>query len=83
MKTISIKELHERTGHWLRSVDEEEELIITERGRPIARMLPPVAAPKENPLLRRKWVPGAAKLVNRPLPGPSSTEIIRDARDGR
>lgn len=38
MKTISIKELHERTGQWLRRVREEGELIVTKRGTPIARL---------------------------------------------
>ena len=40
MTTVSIKELHERTGHWLRRVGEEQEVIVTDRGRPIARLVP-------------------------------------------
>lgn len=81
--TISIKELHDRTGHWLRRVLEEQELIVTERGRPIARMLPPAPVTKANPFLQRRLLPGVARLLERPMEGPSSTEIISDGREGR
>ncbi len=83
VKTISIKELHDRTGHWLRRVVEEQEVIVTERGQPIARMLPPAPAVKTNPFLRRRLLRGVARLLERPLGGPSSTEIIAEGRDGR
>ncbi len=83
MTTISIKELHGRTGHWLRRVNEEREVIVTERGRPIARLLPALEPAKTNPFLRRRLLPGVAPLLERPLGGPSSTEIISDGREGR
>lgn len=83
MTTISIKELHGRTGHWLRRVGEEHEVIVTEHGRPIARLLPVVAPLKTNPFLQRRLIPGVARLIQRPLGGPTSTEIISDGRDGR
>lgn len=83
MTTISIKELHGRTCHWLRRVGEKHEVIVTEHGRPIARLLPVIALQKAKPLLRRRLLPGVARLIQRPLGGPSSTEIISDARDGR
>ena len=83
MTTISIKELHGRTGHWLRRVSEEREVIVTERGRPIARLLPAIEAAKINSFLRRRLMPGVARLIERPLGGPSSTETISDGRNGR
>lgn len=83
MTTISIKELHGRTGHWLRRVSEEGELIVTDRGRPIARLLPALEPAKTNPFLRRRLMPGVARLMERPIGGPSSSEIISDGRDGR
>ena len=83
MTTISIKQLHDRTGHWLRKVESEGELIVTERGEPIARMLPPVRQAAGNPFLRRSLVPGVARLLERPLGGPDSAEIISSGRDGR
>src|SRR5262245_54792336 len=54
MKTISIKELHEKTGEWLRRVRTEGELVVTERGTPIARMLPPAPAAARSPFAKRR-----------------------------
>lgn len=83
MKTISIKELHEKTGEWLRRVRVEGEVVVTERGTPVARMLPPVRVPAVSPFSRRKLLRGVARLIERPLGGPDSAEIIATMRDGR
>ena len=83
MQTISIKELHDKTGYWLRRVAQEQEVIVTERGQPVVRMLPPKKTKKGNPFHSRKLLPGFARLVERPIGGPESTEIISDMRDGR
>jgi prevent-host-death family protein len=42
MKTleIPIRELHARTGHFVRLAAGRHEIIITERGRPTARICP-------------------------------------------
>ncbi len=83
MKTISIRELHAKTGHWLRQVAEESEVVVTERGRPIARMLPPAEPQNGNLFRKRKFLPGVERLLQRPMKGPDSTEIISAMRDGR
>lgn len=83
MKSISIKELHARTGHWLRQVNAEHEVIVTERGRPIARLLPPAPPPVSNPFLQRRLLPGVARLLDRPHGGPDSAVIISEDREGR
>ncbi len=66
MKSISIKELHDKTGHWLRRVKAEGEVIVTERGNPVARMLPAVKPPAGNPFAKRKLLRGVARLIKRP-----------------
>lgn len=81
MRTISIKELHDRTGHWVRRVSEEREVVVTERGQPIARLLPAIPRAKTNPFLGRRLLPGVAPLLERRLGGPGSTEVISDGRD--
>lgn len=83
MKTVSIKELHEKTGEWLRRVRVEGEVIVTDRGTPIARMLPPAREPAASPFARRKLLRGVARLIARPLGSPDSAEIIGTMRDGR
>ena len=83
MKTISIKELHDKTGHWLRRVKAEGEVIVTERGSPVARMLPPAKPAAGNPFAKRKLLRGVARLIRRKIGGPSSEEIISAMREGR
>ena len=83
MKTISIKELHDKTGHWLRRVKAEGELVVTERGNPVARMLPPARASAGNPFTKRKLLRGIAQIIARPLGGPDSRDIISEMRNGR
>jgi prevent-host-death family protein len=83
MKTISIKELHDKTGHWLRRVKVEGEVIVTERGDPVVRMLPPARVSAGNPFARRKLLRGVARLIRRPIGGPDSAAIISGMRDGR
>ena len=83
MKTISIKELHDKTGEWLRRVRTEGEVIVTERGTPVARMLPPPRMAVGSPFAKRKLLRGVASLIERPIGGPDSAEIISTMRDGR
>jgi len=83
MKSISIKELHDKTGHWLRRVKAEGEVVVTERGSPIARMLPPTEPRPENPFTNRKLLRGVARIIERPIGGLDSAAIISEMREGR
>lgn len=83
MTTISIRELRGRIVHWLSRVNEEREIIVTERGRLIARLLPALEPAKTNPFLPRRLLLGVAPLIDRPLRGPTSTEIVSNGRDER
>jgi len=41
METISIRDLHMHTGQWVRRAgDNAEPLVISDRGRPVARLMP-------------------------------------------
>jgi prevent-host-death family protein len=64
MKTISLRELHNKTGKWVRSVKDEEEIVITDRGVVIAK----VVAPDEPSKKKKTWatrtlLPGYAALM--------------------
>jgi prevent-host-death family protein len=88
MKTITIKELHEHTGEWVRKAAEVEGITVTQHGRPIAHIGPvrPQPAAKGeagNPWLNREMLPSFAKLQERLVSGTDSTEIISRDRDGR
>ena len=40
MKTISLRELHNNTGKWVRLAEDELEIIVTDRGKAIASLKP-------------------------------------------
>jgi len=40
MKAISLRELHNNTGEWIRKAAEEEEIVITDRGTAVATVKP-------------------------------------------
>ena len=40
MKSISLSELHKNTGKWVRLAATGKEIIITDRGIPIAKIVP-------------------------------------------
>jgi prevent-host-death family protein len=52
---IPIRELHARTGHYVRLASSEMEVIITENGKPSARITP-LATPHTTPLGKRRSV---------------------------
>ena len=78
MKEISIRDLHLNTGEWVRKVDFEKKIVITERGRPVATLVPFQSADKATSFRRRKLVQGFAKL---PPIQHDSTQGISGDRD--
>jgi prevent-host-death family protein len=85
MKSISIRELHERTGEWVRKVRNHGEIVVTDRGEPIARIVaqsPPSRTPY---FARRKFLPAFAKLeaANKFCGGTDSTLAISEDREDR
>ena len=81
MKTISIRELHEKTGEWVRAAAAHEQIIVTDSGKPVAVISPHRPPSKENKFQNRKLLPGFKKLMNKPLGGLDSTDIVSEGRD--
>ena len=54
MKTISIRELHERTGAWVRRAVELGAITVTERGKPLVRLEAVADAKSTNPFRDRR-----------------------------
>ena len=44
MKTVGSRELKNRLGRYLGMVGKGETIIVTDRGKPVARILPPIPA---------------------------------------
>lgn len=54
MKTITIRELHTRTGELLRQASPHREIRVTQNGRVIAKILPETDAPQTPYFARRE-----------------------------
>lgn len=83
MKTISIRDLHEKTGEWVRQAGKHGKILVTDRGRTIAKILPETGL-KETPYFARRVIsPAFRRLMNRGKlrGGTDSTHIIAENRE--
>jgi len=81
---IPIRELHARTGHFVRKAAENMRVVITDNGKPIAQ-IQPLSISNESKTPRPKWknrvlIPGYAAIMNKPVKG-DSTIFISEDRD--
>jgi prevent-host-death family protein len=83
MKAISIRELHQRTGAWVRKAAEIGSITVTERGRPVARLEAVEAPGRKNPFLSRKLRPGYKRLMGTLTGGTDTVAIVSEERDTR
>ena len=83
MKTISIRELHEKTGKYVRKVAEVGEIYVTDHGRTIAKIIPQAPQLEVPYFARRKLPPAFRKLMEsgKLQGGTDSTLIISEDRD--
>jgi antitoxin (DNA-binding transcriptional repressor) of toxin-antitoxin stability system len=81
MKTISIRELHERTGAWVRKAVELGAITVTERGRPLVRLEAISTTRSANPFRARRLRPGYARLKGKLGRGTDSTAIVSEDRE--
>jgi prevent-host-death family protein len=84
MKTISLRELHNKTGQWMRSVSQEEEIVVTDRGTAIASIVPYRKRPaKKKTWANRSLLPGFAAYLRDGKMGTDSTPGISADRSSR
>jgi prevent-host-death family protein len=81
---IPVRELHARTGHYIRKVNENMRIVVTDRGRPVAEIQPLGNTGGRGPA--RKWseralVPEYKKIMKKPIGGTDSAEMISEERD--
>lgn len=70
MQSIGSREFKNRMGRYLRAVRAGRTLIITDRGKPVAKLAPPNDAPLETGLqarLRELEAQGLIRLAKGPL----------------
>ena len=79
---IPVRELHARTGHYVRKASANQRIVITDRGKPVAEIQPLAKGSSKS----RKWkdrilLPEYAALMNQPVGGTDSTQMISEDRD--
>ena len=81
MKEISIRELHRRTGAWVRSTHKHGPILIRDRNTPVARLVPVTGEPPRN--LFEFWKPlkKFAAALERPVGGTPVEDIIGQDRN--
>lgn len=83
MKTITIRELHEKTGRWVREAARHGEILVTDRGKTVAKIVPQPPESEVPYFARRKLSPAFRKLMEsgKLSGGTDSTQIISEDRD--
>jgi len=85
MKTITIRELHARTGAWVRRAARDGQIIVTDNGRTVARIVPELEPAKTPYFARRKLSAGFKRLdeSGKTGRGTDSTAAISQDREDR
>ena len=89
MKKIGVRELRQNASKYLRLVEAGEVVVVTDRGRPVARLVP---IPKDETVLERltregRITRGKGSIADLPpplppLPGqPTPSEILAQMRE--
>jgi prevent-host-death family protein len=81
MKTISIRELHEKTGEWVRRSEKLGAITVTDRGRAVAQIVPVEANAAVNPFAQRKLRRAYSRMLGSLKRGTDSTQAVSDDRD--
>jgi prevent-host-death family protein len=93
MRTVGSRELKNRLGRYLGLVGKGETIIVTDRGKAVARLVPPPPetdkAPTVDDVLKRLEAEGHLKLGTRPfkrfkpirLRGKPLSQMILEDRD--
>lgn len=76
MKTISIHELHEEMDQWVRQAAQYGEILVTDSGKSVAKLVPLNESPKKSSFKDWQPSPEFAAIMHQPVGGTDSTQII-------
>jgi prevent-host-death family protein len=89
-REVGIRELHDQLSRYVGEVATGEEIVVTSRGRPVARLVPiddapdPLAELRARGLVREPTQPRRrADGRDRPTPTGSVSELVIDERRSR
>jgi antitoxin (DNA-binding transcriptional repressor) of toxin-antitoxin stability system len=80
MKTITLRELHQATGRWLR-LAQTGEVYVTERGQLIAKIVSVPPSPAQPFFARPSWTRAFLRERKHLHGGTDSTAIVAEHRD--
>ena len=80
MRIISIRELHQSTGRWVRRASAAE-VYVTERGRILAKIVPARPLPAKPFFARPKFTRAFLAQRKHLRGGTDSTDLISEERD--
>jgi prevent-host-death family protein len=87
MKTVTIRELHARTGELVRQASRDGEIRVTDSGRIVAKILPEAEPPQIPYFARRRYVSAKIKKLIETgrlgRGGTDSTAAISEDREDR
>ena len=78
MITITIRDLHMKTGDWVRKAALRDGIVVLDRKQPIARIIPFSEADTGKSFAERPLVKGFARMPRREM---DSARFISDDRD--
>ena len=81
MKDISIRELHRRTGAWVRSARKYGAILVRDRNLPVAKLIPVEEEPRENRFKKWKPLKRYAAALDQPVSGTPVEDIIDEDRN--
>jgi prevent-host-death family protein len=73
METVGIRDFRNNLSRWLRAVKSGESVLITERGRPVARLTPA----NHSPVIERMIAEGKITPAKRPKHKASAKDLIK------
>ena len=83
MRTISIRQLHEKTGAYVRQAADAGEIYVTDRGKVVAKLVPEKGQPMVPYFARRKLSRRFKAAMHRLKGGTDSTTLISEDREDR
>ena len=83
MNTITIRELHDATGRWVRRATALGEIQVTEHGRIVAKLVPAAPPPAEPYFARQRLTRAFRASMSHLKGGADSTRTISEDRDRR
>lgn len=81
MKEISIRELHRKTGAWVRGARKYGAILVRDRNTPVATLTPVTGAPPVNVFERWRPLRKFAAVLDRPVGGTRVEDIVSEDRD--